>query len=521
MNIVFTELFNKECRDKFQISETQVQQAITSPDEEEAAKFDELEVRFFVRQMPQAGGKYYLLVCTRWEGSNLFVDLAFRILTELVDEVKTLKPIILLQQLALKFGLTIRVGQQLNKFIFRELIPIELSNEPTKLVEVVNPGNHSFMQSMFIKIEQQGEEKVANCALAYCIDSDRYLSWLTGKKAVGDVIIDITPQLRGRVTPRDLIEASGTLTFWINYSQLGAGKEGYLFRVATDKYYLEVGFTESSFYITRNGLRVEAPISTQIPDGYVNCYAMWQPTKLSLLMLDKSYDEAVSSGADAITEIENRTKEVETPPTLPPNSLITWARKEAITPTITYDSLPDFYQEVTLALQSIPDKARTAIIYNAFWDIIYKGSFEIAPRKPKREPDIVAIIHGLLFDVATAKNFQISPQYTLGGGKLDFLISGYLKSGEITNVCVEFKHAHSRKLRDGLLKQLPAYMQAKGCDLGIYCVMFFKGQFFERPKKYDLESLDFYLKGLAGSAGLSNIRILVFDLSYPKPPSQL
>lgn len=336
-----------------------------------------------------------------------------------------------------------------------------------------------------------------------------------------DVIINIAPQIRGHVTPRDLIEANGTLAFWMNYSQLGAGKGGYLFRVAIDKYYLEVGFTESTFYIARNDLKLEAAISTQTPNAYVNCYAMWQPTKLSLLMLDKSYDEAISSGVDAIAEIENRTKEVKTPPTLPPNSLITWARKELIAPTTTYDSFPDFYQEVTFALQSIPDKAVAANIYNAFWDITYKGPFEIAPRKPKREPDIVSIIHSLLFDVATAKNFQFSPQYPVGGGKLDFLISGQLKTGEIANVCVEFKHAHSQKLRNGLLKQLPTYMKTKGCDFGIYCVMFFKGKYFDKPKKYDVGNIDFYLKNLAGSVGLSNIRILVFDLSYPKPPSQL
>jgi len=521
MNIIYTEMFKKECRDKFQITETRVQEAITRPNEQQVSKFDELELRFFVKRIPQAGGEYYLLVCTRWESGNLLVDLAFRILPELADEAKTLKPIILLQQLALKFGLTIRVGQQLNKFIFRELIPMELSNEPAKLVEVINPENHSFLQSMFIKIEQKGDTKIANCALAYCIDSTRYLSWFTGKEPVGGVIIDIAPQLRGHVTPRDLIEANGTLTFWTNYSQLGTGKVGYLFKVTAEKYYLEVGFAESSFYMTRNELKVKASISTQIPDGYVNCYAMWQPTKLSLLMLDKSYGEAVSSGADAITEIESRRKVLETPPTLPPNSLITWARREAIVPIATYDSLSHFYQEVTFALQSIPDKATTANIYNAFWDITYRGPFEIAPRKPKREPDIVSVIHALLFDVAIAKNFEVSPQYPLGGGKLDFLISGHLKTGETVNVCVEFKHAHSNKLENGLLKQLPKYMQTKGCDFGIYCVMFFKGKYLERPKKYDLGSLDFYLKDLAGSVGLSNIRILVFDLSYPKPPSQL
>ena len=344
-----------------------------------------------------------------------------------------------------------------------------MSDEPAKLVEVINPENHSFMQSMFIRIEQQGDEKIAHCALAYCIDSDKYSSWLIGKKAVG----------------------------------------------------LEVGFTSGSFYIARNNHKLEMHIEPDRQTGYAMCLAVWQPMELSLTVLDKSYGEAIDSGADAIAEIEKRRMVLKTVPTFPPNSLITWCRKQAIVPIITYDSLPQFYQGVTFALQAIPDKARTASIYNAFWDITYKGTLEITPRKPKREPDIVSIIHGLLCDVAIAKNFQIPPQYPLGGGELDFLVSGQLKTMEITNVCVEFKHAHSRKLKSGLLKQLPAYMQTKGCDFGIYCVMFFKGKYFKKPEKYDLEGLDFYLKNLAGSAGLSNIRILVSDLSYPIPPSQL
>lgn len=519
MGIVFTDLFKKECRDKFRITEDQVQQVITNPDEQQVVSFDELTLRFFVKRIFEAEVEYYLLVCTRLENGNLLVDLAFKILPELIGEVKTLEPIILLQQLALKFGLTIRIGQQLNKFIFRELIPLKSSAEPAKLVEVLNPENHSFIQSMFIKIEQQGDMKIANCALAFCIDSDRYLSWLMGRRFMNDVVIDIAPQIRGKVTPCDLIEANGTLTFWIDSSQFGE-KVGYLFKVVSPDYHLEVGFTENDFYIARNNQRLEMSIEPYKRAGHVNCYAFWQPSELGLLILDKSYAEAVSSGADAIAEIERRKKILRTPPTLPQNSLITWARKMDIAPTVTYDSPSHFYQEVTFALQSIPDKVATVGMFNAFWDITYDGA-RIISRKPKREPDILPIIHSLLFDIATAKNFQVSPESQIGKGRLDFLISGYLKTGETAKVCVEFKHAHSHELEEGLLKQLPAYMRTVGCDFGLYCVMLFKGPYFDEPRKYELNEIDLLLDRLADSAGLSNIRILVFDFSHPKPPSQL
>jgi len=185
MRIIFTESFKNECQNKFQITENQAKQAIANPDKQIVAKIDDLDIRFFVKRMLEPKDDYCLLICTRSESNDLLVNLAFRILPELVKEVKTLDPIILLQWLALKFGLPIQIGQQIKKFIFRESIPIKASHEQTKLeklAKVFNPANHSFIQSMFIKIKQKGDIEVANCAIAFCIDLNRYLSWLMDKK---------------------------------------------------------------------------------------------------------------------------------------------------------------------------------------------------------------------------------------------------------------------------------------------------------------------------------------------------
>ena len=113
------------------------------------------------------------------------------------------------------------------------------------------------------------------------------------------------------------------------------------------------------------------PVDPFRQGAFAYCYAMWQPTELSLLILDTSYDEAIASGANSIDEIEKRKMILITPPIIPPNSLITWARKEEIVQTTIYDSLSHFYQEVTSALQSISDKIATVNMYNAFWDITY------------------------------------------------------------------------------------------------------------------------------------------------------
>jgi len=186
MRIIFTESFKNECQIKFQITENQAKHAIANPDKQVVTKIDDLELRFFVKRMFEPKDDYCLLICTRSGSDDLLVNLAFRILPELVEEVKTLEPIILLQQLASKFGLPIQIGDQVNKFIFRESITIKPPYEqiePATLVNVLNPANQPFIQSMFIKIEQKRNVKIANCAIAFCIDFYRYLSWLMGKKS--------------------------------------------------------------------------------------------------------------------------------------------------------------------------------------------------------------------------------------------------------------------------------------------------------------------------------------------------
>ena len=500
-----------------------------SPDAQDVVQLDDLLLCFFVKREAQPEGGTYLLVCTRKKEDNWFVDLSFRILPDLVDSVRTLEPLVLLQGLAQRFGLTIRVGRQLNKFIFREVIPLKGWNgDPTKLVEVINPSNHQFIQYMNIRIEQRDGFNMANVALAYCIDTEEYLAWLSGKETLEGkdkrVTVELAPQLRGIITPRNLITPNGTFEFQSDYSQIGGDKAGFLFRLSIETYHLEVGFTSTHFYVVRNNQRLEWALKPVFrPRGHIHCFAIWSPTQLSLLILDETYYDAVSAmpnPEEQAKEIERRTKTLKTPSTIPPYSLLTWAREEAIAPATAYSSAQRFYEVVVSSFQSITDKVSTIGLHNPFWDMTYDGS-KIVSRKPKREPDIHPTIHGLLFDIAIAKNFLITPEYPIAGGRLDFLISGTLSTGEIVSTCVEFKHAHVPDLLDGLLKQLPAYMQAKGSDLGVYCVMYFRGKYFPKPEEYDLIDLSIFLETQRRAAGLHNIRLLMMDFSHQTPPSKL
>lgn len=238
--------------------------------------------------------------------------------------------------------------------------------------------------------------------------------------------------------------------------------------------------------------------------------------------MDESYRQSLdpeTTSSDQIAEVEKRSAILETPATIPPNSLLLWARNQAILPSDSYETSESFYQAAVDSLESIQDIVTSLGSVNPFWDITYDGH-KIVSRLPKREPDIQPTIRALLFQISVAKNFEIVPEYPISSGNLDFLITAPLSTGGLANTCVEFKLAHSDDLLHGLLHQLPTYMKAKACEFGIYPVLYFKGKYFDEPASHDPHSLRLLLEKERRKAGLRGIRTMVLNVGHMRTPSK-
>lgn len=194
MKIQFTDLFNNESKRKFNISNQDVYEALNKPDKKElldmpqierslvgVSSSDEFKVFFYLKHMVKMEAKPYLLIATRElkEGTT-FVDFALKIYPDFIDRIDELQPIEILKKLADKFGLMMRISNQYSKFIFEELIPLKVDFNQTNIVSIENPKNHSFVQSIFVKIDKS--KSVIICALAFCIDSSRYATLLNARE---------------------------------------------------------------------------------------------------------------------------------------------------------------------------------------------------------------------------------------------------------------------------------------------------------------------------------------------------
>lgn len=329
-----------------------------------------------------------------------------------------------------------------------------------------------------------------------------------------DVEFSITPTAQGRITVSDLTKSLGTISFYVDNLPLENER---LFFLSSPDYHFEIGQTDGIFYFQRNDdlLTKEMDIPSYSKNAVI--FFNWKIDEISIGIFGGDYKLAVDNGADLEEETNKRIDILTTDPTYPPNNLVTWLKKHKLVQQTRYKTNEEFYDVVASSLRSIQDYVSDNHAINAFWNIVYEGS-KIKRRLPKNEIDIQPTIKHLLDDVCTMKNMDIHSEEVAAGGNLDFLIEGIKEDASKIRVCVEFKNAHHSRLEHGLTDQLPKYMRAKGSDFGLFCVMYFKGEWFDRPDE-SLHQLTVRLKSLAIELGYRDINVVTLDFSKHKPPS--
>jgi len=323
---------------------------------------------------------------------------------------------------------------------------------------------------------------------------------------------NINPTIKGYITASDLLNHEGTFHFAAFKDSFK--NNGLMFSLIDDstlnKFIFSLSIQNTSIVLEKN--EVESIFTLhEIPDDVVplRIYIMWTYTELTILCKYGLNDD-------------EKKIVVKTNPITPPNSLIKWARKSNLLPTEEYNTEEEFRNKIHSCLQSIQDKINESGSYSQFWNISYEGQ-KIKSRYPKNEIEVQPIIHSLLSDQFLMSSIEIIPEYKSGVGDLDFLFISKIKGNGFAYFCVEFKNAHSEKLEAGLQTQLPCYMENKNSRYGAYCVLDYRGEYFDKPKLKDDSDLAFHLnlKRLeSNDPYLDNIRIFVYNLSKPKSASR-
>ena len=168
---------------------------------------------------------------------------------------------------------------------------------------------------------------------------------------------------------------------------------------------------------------------------------------------------------------------------------------------------------------------------DAFWDgerkIKHDGEEISIPRQPKNETRIQPTLHVVLDIALSPIGVQVIRESDEGIGTIDFRCLYTTKDGDGISVGIEFKLAHHKEIREGIRKQLPAYLKAIRSTSGIFSVMWFKDQeekYFKKPPTHQKNDTIEWLKGEAIEVSdKNNIKIisLLIDASIKPSASKI
>jgi hypothetical protein len=276
----------------------------------------------------------------------------------------------------------------------------------------------------------------------------------------------IDPGAGGRLTPEALLRPTGSVDVDLGSRRFPSQKVC-IFHIAGDDFWFNLGFLNGKLVFQRREYSLEMTESFfRKLKGNTTVIASWTFDSLILLLGPRGF---VGPSIRKVLKIEPRPA---------PVSLIRWARTQSLMPTIEHETEADFVSRVHSGLSLLQDKIDAMHNRDIFWDIEYAGQ-RVVSRRPKKERDLHGAIQALLSDQFFLSSIDVIPEVHTGAGNLDFLFTGAVKGSGIAKVCAEFKLAHSASLYRGIESQLPAYMRAQNTDNGTYCVLDFRGEWFD------------------------------------------
>lgn len=337
--------------------------------------------------------------------------------------------------------------------------------------------------------------------------------------------IFLAPAFKGAISAGDLLRPQRSFWFEMMKDDIKS-QDGYLFRLAEGEFRFNLRFEGGNIVLERCSDQIVLSPDLDFEPSARRVYVGWTPTRLELGCL--------GSAAGPVTQ------STETVPTFPPISLIRLARACKLLPTVTFPSAEALRDALHQALSDLQDDIHRLGAYNPFWDQRYDGKVKGKP-VPKKETDIHTTLLLLLSDWALARSVELIPESKTGAGNLDFCFVGHVDGQGPVSICAEVKKAHAGGVIRGLEVQLPAYMARKRSPYGVYIVLWFKGDWFDKPlssvtkrimktwtEEYDAlpsEGLDAFEYALATKAAvdpkLRNIRVFVIDVSKPAPASKI
>lgn len=174
--LIVTELLEKKCLRPFEINLEHALEAADYPDRTEVIERDRLTLRVHLKRIDAGQPPYHLIVVEQIQQGERRGNYALKAYPDLCEDFESKSPLEIIQAIADRFGVNIKIGQRRGKFIFEERIPVKgLTNIVS--AEADKRSRHKFTLQLYCRIDE-GPPKMADCALGFCLDVTKYTAWL-------------------------------------------------------------------------------------------------------------------------------------------------------------------------------------------------------------------------------------------------------------------------------------------------------------------------------------------------------
>ena len=317
----------------------------------------------------------------------------------------------------------------------------------------------------------------------------------------------IHSSFKGSITARDLLLSRATLNFALTADSLSQ-QSSFFFRIEGPQFHFSLINKAGVLGLARNTARVECKLSDlQSSRNLLRVWVCWEFDKI-ILYAGFAEDNYIKD-------------ECTTTPSVPPLELLEYAREQSLIPRKQFKSEESFREFIHTALLQINETIAETDAYKSYWNIVYSGN-EIVEKTPKHEVEIQPMIHSMIHDAVFLNNVKVVPEYSTGEGNVDFLFMGTISDVGIRFICVECKLSSSKDILEGLLRQLPIYMETTKSKYGIYLVLNHYQDFYSDSNKFK-KRIDIHLENLrvkSGSPFLLNTRTILINLYKESTASQ-
>jgi hypothetical protein len=275
----------------------------------------------------------------------------------------------------------------------------------------------------------------------------------------------------------DLVRLAGSVEIRLVPDELN--NLGLLFSVKYGSYVFAARIADGVVSVRRNNCLVVLPLEGEASGTQlVSVVVRWTPE-----LLHVSY-----AMLHSFNKIADHSTTLRTIFTAPPPSLITLLRKQNLLNMQDYESEEAFRSTVFSILDRLQGRIGHFYSTSIFWNLLSSNGKTIA-KLPKSETDSYAIIQAILIDQMLRCSIEVVPDESPGSGSPDFVLTANIRNSGCSKVCLQIRNAHSPVLSDGLMKQLPRFMDSQKVEFGIFLVMWY-GTSFGRSQDVTVANLE-------------------------------